>query len=92
MIRSFKHKGLQKLWETGSVSGVNPAHRGRITRMLDALNAAGVPQDMDIPGYRWHELKGDKAGTYSTTVNGNWRITFCWEGSDAIVVNYEDYH
>ena len=60
--------------------------------MLDALNSATRPKDMNLPGYKWHELRGNKAGTYSVTVTGNWRITFRWDGADAIVVNYEDYH
>ncbi len=92
MIRSFKHRGLRRLWETSSAAGINPAHAGRSTRILDALDAAGAPEDLDIPGYRFHPLKGDRAGTYSVTVSGNWRITFRWEHPDAVDVNYEDYH
>ena len=92
MIRTFKHRGLQDLWETGSVAGITPAHAPRALRMLDALNAATKPKDMDLPGYKWHELKGNKAGTYAVTVSGNWRMTYRWDGVDAIVVNYEDYH
>ena len=92
MIRKFKHRGLQTLWETSKTSGVTPEHAPRLLRMLDALNQATRPKDMDLPGYKWHELKGNKAGTYAVTVSGNWRLTFKWDGNDATAVDYEDYH
>jgi proteic killer suppression protein len=93
MIRSFKHRGLRQLWESGTAAGITPSHEQRATRILDALEASTRPDDMAaVPGYRFHPLKGDRAGWFSVTVSGNWRITFRWDGLDAIDVNYEDYH
>lgn len=92
MIGSFKHRGLRRLWETGSSSGVQPAHTARLQRVLDQLDVATQPQDLNLPGNRFHELKGDRAGTYSVTISGNWRVTFGWAGTDATDVFYEDYH
>ena len=60
--------------------------------MLDRLDAAARPEDMNLPGWRFHALKGDRAGEYSVTVSGNWRLTFAFEGEDAVGVNLEDYH
>ena len=92
MIRTFKHKGLKAFYDTGSKAGIQPKHANRLTVLLTSLDYATTPGDMDIPGYGFHELKADRKGTYSVMVNGNWRVTFEWEGSDAILTNYEDYH
>ena len=69
-----------------------PDHADKIARILDRLDASIAPADMNLPGYRLHELKGQEAGTWSVTVNANWRITFQFEGQDAVVVDYRDYH
>lgn len=92
MIRSWKHKGLKKFFETGSTQSIQPKHASRLKIQLFLLHAAHKPTDMNLAGYRFHELKGDRQGFYSITVNGNWRITFSFEENDAILVNYEDYH
>ncbi len=92
MIKSFKHKGLQKFFETGSVAGINPSHRQKIRIRLAALDTATTIEDMDLPGFRLHPLKGDKLGLWAIDVNKNWRITFEFLEGNAYVVNYEDYH
>jgi proteic killer suppression protein len=92
MIRSFRHKGLEGFFITGSKKGILPDHADKIARILDRLDASISPADMNLPGYRLHELKGQEAGTWSVTVNANWRITFQVEGQDAVVVDYRDYH
>jgi proteic killer suppression protein len=92
MIKSFKHKGVARLFETGSASGVQAAHKARLARQLLTLNRAKSQQDMNQPGWKLHPLKGDEAGVWSVTVSGNWRLTFMFEGEDAILVDYRDYH
>jgi proteic killer suppression protein len=92
MIRSFRHKGLEFFFVFGSKKGILPEHAPKIARILDRLDSSISPNDMNLPGYRLHELKGKEAGTWSVTVNANWRITFEFEGQDAILVDYKDYH
>jgi len=92
MIRSFRHKGLEIFFVTGSKKGIAPEQAPKIARILDRLDASISPSDMNLPGYQLHELKGKEAGTWSVTVNANWRITFEFEGQDAILVDYKDYH
>jgi proteic killer suppression protein len=92
MIRSFKHKGLAKFFESGSTAGIQAAHANRLRLILGRLHAATSPKDMNLPGLRLHELTGDRSGTWSVTVSGNSRVTFIFKGADAEVVNYEDYH
>ena len=92
MIRSFKHKGLRKFFETGSRAGISSEHTARLARILDRLDAAIGPLDMDLPGYRLHELSGGERGTWSVSVSGNWRVTFAFEGEDAARVDYRDHH
>jgi toxin HigB-1 len=92
MIRSFKHKGLRDLFETGTSKGVQPAHAKRLRMQLAALHTAQTIDDTDLPGYRLHSLKGRVKGRWSITVNGNWRVTFEFRDGDAYVLDYEDYH
>ncbi len=92
MIRSFRHAGLEKFFTTGSKAGIQPAHASKVNVLLTALNVAVKPQNMDRAGWALHELKGNLAGHWSVKVNGNWRITFRFEGEDAVVVDYQDYH
>jgi proteic killer suppression protein len=92
LIKSFKHKGLEKFFLTGSKAGIQPAHAPRIGEQLFALNRAKVPMDMDFPGWVLHALHGKLAGHWSIRVNGNWRITFRFSGEAVEVVDYQDYH
>ncbi len=92
MIKTFKHKGLQRFFETGSKKGIQPAHAVKLERQLVVLNRANNPADMDIPGWRLHSLHRELAGHWSVWVNGNWRMTFAFEDGDAILVDYQDYH
>ena len=92
MIKSFNHKGLKEFFETGSKRGIQPEHAPKLGRMLDRLDASTNAQDMNLPGYRLHQLVDDKRDMWSVTVNGNWRMTFYFEGQDAYLVDYMDYH
>ncbi len=92
MIKSFRHKGLRTLFENGSVAGVQPVHAKRLRMQLAALDSAQSIDDMDIPGFGLHALKGGMAGRWSITVNGNWRVTFEFREGNAYVLDYEDYH
>ena len=92
MIKSFRHKGLRRLFETGSTAGVQASHAKRLRMQLAALDSAQTIEDMDIPGFRLHPLKGEMRGRWSITVNGNWRMTFEFQDGNAYVLDYEDYH
>jgi len=92
MIRSFRHKGLERFFSRGNHRGIPAQYAAKLERQLDRLEAAAVPEDMNLPGYRFHRLKGERRQTYSVTVSGNWRLTFRFEGADALDVNLEDYH
>ncbi len=92
MIRTFNHKGLKQLFENGKSRGVAADLQRRLIRQMDVLNAAKSELDMNLPGYRLHELKGTRKGTWSVTVSGNWRLTFTFESGDASDVDLEDYH
>jgi len=92
MIKSFKHKGLQRFFSTGSTAGINPKHASRLEERLQALHTAITIDDMDLPGWRLHPLKGDRSGLWSIIVSGNWRVVFEFKDGHAYVVNYEDYH
>ena len=92
MIKSFKHKGLKKFFTTGSTAGIQAAHATKISDRLAFLHSAVTIEDMNIPGYRLHQLKGKKKDLWAVDVSGNWRIVFRFEDGDAYVVNYEDYH
>ncbi len=92
MIKSFRHKGLKRLYETGSTSGVQASHVKRLRLQLSALETAQTIEDMDIPGFALHALKGQMRGRFSISVNGNWRLTFEFKDGNAHVLDYEDYH
>lgn len=92
MIKSFKHKGLERLFVKGRASGVQGDYVPRITLMLDAIDAAEQVKELDLPGFRLHRLKGDKRNLWSMRVSANWRITFEFENGDAHILDLEDYH
>lgn len=92
MIKSFKHKGLERFFKTGNTSGIQAQHASKLKILLTALHHAENPQQMDMPGWKLHALKGQLKNHYSVSVNGNWRLTFRFDGQDAEIVNYQDYH
>jgi proteic killer suppression protein len=92
VIRSFKHAGLEKFFTTGSKAGIQPAHAKKLESQLFALNDAENAQEMNLSGWHLHQLRGDLTGHWSVRVSGNWRLTFRFEGEDAILVDYRDYH
>ena len=92
MIHSFRHKGLRRLFETGSAAGVQASHARRLRLQLAALESAHTIEDMDIPGFALHPLKGAMRGRWAISVNGNWRVTFEFKDGNAYVLDYEDYH
>jgi len=92
MIKSFKHKGLEKFYAAGSTKGIQAKHAKKLRMQLAALDTAHQIEDLDIPGYRLHQLKGELKGLWSITVNANWRITFEFSEGNVYIVNYEDYH
>jgi len=92
VIRSFKHKGLARFFETGTKSGIQAQHAERLCLILGRLSAATTPRDMALPGLNLHPLKGDRKGAWAVSVSGNWRVTFRFIEKDAEAVDYEDYH
>ncbi|MBS4846759.1 MAG: type II toxin-antitoxin system RelE/ParE family toxin [Burkholderiales bacterium] len=92
MIKSWFHKGLQKFFETGSKAGIQAAHAEKLSERLFLLNRIKDVQEMNLPSYRLHQLKGDRSDIWSVRVSGNWRLTFQFIDGDAYVINYEDYH
>jgi len=92
MIRSFRHKGVEQFFRRGSKAGIQAKHAERLRRQLFALDNAKSPQDMSAPGWRLHPLHGEFEGHWSVDVSGNWCLTFTFEGEDAVLVDYRDYH
>ena len=92
MIRSFRHRGVERFFRTGSKPGIQPKHAGNLRLQLFALDNAKAPSDMNAPGWSLHPLRGELAGHWSVSVSGNWRLTFRFEGEDAFLVDYQDYH
>ena len=92
MIKSFRHKALKRFFADGEVGGISADHAAKLARILDRLEVSTGPGDMNLPGYRLHPLKGDRKGEWAVWISGNWRVTFRFEGADAIDVDYCDYH
>jgi proteic killer suppression protein len=88
MIKSFRHKGVAAYFETGSKAGIQPKHADRLSDQLTALNIASGPEEMNVPGWKCHALSGKLRGHWAVSVSGNWRLTFVFEGDDAVLVDY----
>jgi len=92
MIRSFRHKGLERFFFRGTKAGITPHHANKLRRILGRLNAAQTPQDMALPGFDLHPLVGNLEGFWGVTVTGNRRVIFRMPANDALDVDYLDYH
>jgi proteic killer suppression protein len=92
VIKSFRHDGVERFFRTGSKAGIEPKNAKRLRLQLARLDAAKAAADMNLPGWRWHPLTGELAGHWSVWVDKNWRLTFSFEGADAVLVDYRDYH
>jgi len=92
MIKNFRHKGLKKLYESGSKQGVKPEHAGRLRLILARLDASTTAEDMNLPGLGLHRIKGSLKKFWSVSVSGNWRVIFCFEDGYVLDVDYLDYH
>ena len=92
MIVSFKHRGLKALYEGRTSRRVAPGHVRKLLDILAVLDRSRGPRDVDLPGLRLHPLKGELQGHYAVAVSANWRVTFGFEGGDAVDVDYLDYH
>lgn len=92
MIKTFRHKGLQLFFDTGSKAGIQPNHASKLKRQLRRLDESTSPSDMNVAVWKLHLLHGDMVNHYAVWVNGNWRMTFTFEGTNAVLVDYQDYH
>ena len=92
MVKSFKHKGLKKFFNSGSLVGIQAIHQNRLRMQLAAIDTAQMIEDIDLPGFSLHLLKRQRAGIWAISVSGNWRLTFEFKDGNAYILNYEDYH
>lgn len=92
MIKSFRHKELERFFTTGSTRGLDARQAAKLGRLLAALHTAKIPEDMRAPAHRLHQLKGDRQGQWAVWVTGNWRLVFEFDGVDAVNVDLIDYH
>jgi toxin HigB-1 len=92
MIQSFRHKGLRRFFESGDLAGIQPRHAKWLRMLLVALDTSHSLEDMNVPGFRLHPLKGESKGRWSVWVNANWRLTFEFKDGHAYILDYEDYH
>lgn len=92
MIKSFRHKGLGAFFQSGNKAGIRPDHADKLRKILFALDQAKSAQDLNAPGWRLHQLSGKEKGYWSLSVSGNWRVVFRFDGADAELVDYLDYH
>ena len=92
MIKTFQHRVIKRFFEDGSKAGIQPKHANRLRILLTTLNLASTPLDMNRNGWDWHRLKGELKGHWSVRVDGNWRLTFKFEGEDVVLLDYQDSH
>jgi proteic killer suppression protein len=92
VIKSFRHKGVERFFLKGTKAGIQSVHTAKLARQLQRLAVARRAQDMNVPGWKLHALKGDRKGHWAVWVSGNWSLTFMFEGEDAVLVDYQDYH
>ncbi|HTV70204.1 MAG TPA: type II toxin-antitoxin system RelE/ParE family toxin [Rhizobiaceae bacterium] len=92
VIANFRNRALKRYWTKGDESGIRPDWRRKVRLILSRLDVAASPQEMDSPGFGFHALTGDQAGRFAVLVSRNWRLTFGWDGENAIEVDLEDYH
>jgi proteic killer suppression protein len=92
VIIGFKHRGLERYFESGDSRALKPHHAAKVRRILARLHAAASIRDLDAPGLRLHSLKGGRKGQWAVDVDRSWRVTFTFDGRDVDDVNYEDYH
>lgn len=92
MIKSFRHKGIERFFTTGSRAGIQPKHAARLALQLNLLDTVKRPEQMQVSGWHLHALQGELDGHWAVRVSGNWRLTFKFEGEDAVLVDYQDYH
>lgn len=92
MIKSIRHKALRNYWIKGQTKGLDAAWLGKLRFILSALDAACLPDEMNLPGFHFHALVGNQSGRYSVRLTGNYRVTFGWEKDAATNIDIEDYH
>jgi toxin HigB-1 len=92
VIQSFRHKGVEAFFTSGSKAGIQPKHAAKLSVQLFALDSAKHPLEMNAPGWSLHALRGELEGQWAISVSGNWRLTFAFDGEDAVLVDYQDYH
>ncbi len=92
MIKSFRHGGVEAFFLRGTKAGIQPKHANRLRLQLGRLDAAKSAAEMNLPGWRWHSLSGSLEGYWAVWADENWRLTFTFKGTDAVLVDYQDYH
>lgn len=92
MIKSWCHKGLRNFYLTGCTAGINVEHKLKIKDILQRLDSAARAEQLNVPGFSWHKLKGKEKNYYAVTVRSNWRVVFQFEGENATLIDYIDYH
>jgi proteic killer suppression protein len=92
MIRRFRHRGLERFFRSGDLTGISTQQANRLRRLLTSLNTSTGPSGMNLPGYRLHRLRGEREGQWAVSVSGNWRLVFEFEDEEATNVDLVDYH